>query len=337
MNDSTSTNPGTRVRRGWIDKLLPAFVVLSLLSTVTFIVLFRHEVWDEFRRIVLVGGSYLAVTGIIMIGVYVPWLNRRTAHDDAEQIEEIGSAALGVQRGALILGFGLGVAGGLFSPAAGSFGEHLLYCTINGLLVTLVMVLGTKSTDAFLLRRIDNMTALLGGYMSVAWAEAGCYIGRGIILFAAFAGADRSPFEGFLNVLLFAVLGEATFALAYLVLDLLIPTDYEAEIAGGNVGAGIEVGGFLISLGTVLAASIVGPFTGWGKDVVSYLIAVVPSAAMLVAAIVIVDKFMLRRVQLGTRVHHGKISVSVVAALVMMATAALLSGAVVGPYVKFLG
>lgn len=337
MSQTTNPNPDPQapIRHPWVEKFLPWIVILGVLGTIAFIFFFPHEVREETVRIAFIGGSYLAVVGVVLVTMYVPWLNRRTPHDDEYHIEILGSETLGLQRRGLILGFALGVAGGLFTTDKYSFWIRLAFCLVDSLLVMTVMVIGTKTTDAFLLCRIDNLVELVGGNMAVARAEYSCYVGRGIILFAAFAGADRSPLEGFLNALLFAALGEATFALAYLALDLFIPTDYEKEIQNGNEAAGLEVGDFLLSLAIVLASAIIGPFTGWGRDVVSYLVAVVPTTAMLMAAVILADIFMLRRIKLGTKIHHQKLGVSLTTGAVMRGAAVLLAGAVVGQYVVF--
>jgi len=265
--------------------------------------------------------AYLAVALLIVLGFRFV-LDRLTPYNDTADVVERAIGPIGLQRGALYVGLLIGMSGSLMARPH-EFYSNIGTFTLDGVIVAAALVISTWVTDKYLLLHVKNSLELEAGNWAVAIVETGAYLALGFILNGAFAGVGG----GWLSGLEFWLIGQATLAAVYGLYEWRTRCDVDIEIRERNVALGIEVGAFLLAIGIVERFAIVGPFTGWWRDIVSYLEALIPGLIAIAIVMWIVDLVFLPRVTLRGKPHHRNIAASLVVAGVAVGASVLVGAA----------
>lgn len=264
--------------------------------------------------------AYVAVALVVTLGFRFV-LDRLTPYDDTADVVDRKIGPVGLQRGALYVALFIGMSGSLMAR------PHVFYANVgvfavDAVIMAVALIVSTWVTDKYLLLHVKNSLELEAGNWSVAIVETGAYLALGFILNGAFAGVGG----GWLSGLEFWVIGQGTLAGLYGLYEWRTRCDVDIEIRNRNVALGIEVGGFLLAMGIIERFAIVGPFTGWWRDIVSYLEALVPGLIAIAIVLWFVDLAM-PRITLRGKPHHGNIAASLVFAGVAVGAAVLIGAA----------
>lgn len=220
---------------------------------------------------------YLLIVVLVLYGFKVihDWI---TKYDDDAELRS-GNLAVGLNRGAMYIGLTLAMSGPLLSEQD-SFWLDLGSYALEGVIAVVIMTIAGFVFDKVMLPNIDNREEVGKGNMAVALVEAAGYVGLGFIMLSSFAGSGTASFwRDIGSGALFSGLGLVTLMVIYWVFVLVYKRvrkhRVSEELADGNVAMAIEVLGVIVAMSIVLGFSIIGNFTSWWNDILSYLLAAV--------------------------------------------------------------
>lgn len=205
--------------------------------------------------------------------------------EDRDAGDNLASA---LRRAGLYVGVCLGLAGALSAPSRGFLRDVFSLLWYAPLIVGLFFG-AWRINDRWILPRVNNDEAIRKGNLAVALVEAGAFVATGLVLKASFSGQG-----GFLTGLIFFCLGQLALVGFFKLMEKLTPCNDEREIEEGNPALGLHYAGMLAALGFVLAASLSGDFSNWGRDLGAFAFAAVKGGAALLLVSWITDKTFLR-------------------------------------------
>ncbi|WP_300457629.1 DUF350 domain-containing protein [Desulfobacula sp.] len=268
----------------------------------------------------------------VIVGIFFIWLVKRVddwrtkEFDDDVHIDD-GNLAVGLRRAGLYLGIAIALSGAMGGASKG-FLLDLIQLLIDGLIITGFMFSSRFINDFIMLGNINNDeecvkviikpdgTQVIGN-SAVGMVEAGMFVATGFILHGSISGTGGTFVQGIASAILFFILGQLALLIFGFLYELITPFNVRNEIKSNNLSAGIGLGGILIALGIILMASISGPFTGWGNDVLSFGIYAVYGIVMLLIFKTVVDKLLLPTTNMATEVKEDRN----VAALIVVVSA----------------
>lgn len=210
--------------------------------------------------------------GVVAAFVYLQWftINRITPFSDTEEIFDKNNYAYLVQRLALLAAQAIAMLPSLARPADSVVATLTVMC-LEGLYVFVALLIVRPVVDFVLLRRVNNLSALLQGNLAVGITEAGFYLGFGALLNGSLTGGAPSFGQALASTLVFAVLGLALVIAVFFLHELVTPYDLRQGIADGRVTPALEVAGILVAVAIVVRVGVAGEFTGWGHDLGAFL------------------------------------------------------------------
>lgn len=158
--------------------------------------------------------------------------------------------------------------GALVGPSKGVLID-LVYVGGYSLGGVLLLNLCRIINDKCILYRFSNVKEIVSDRnVGTGATQMGSYIATGLILAGSIYGQGGGPF----TMLVFFVLGQGVLILFSWVYNYFLPYDFHSEIERDNAAAGISFSGALIAVGIVLMHASGGDFTGWGKDIGTFLL-----------------------------------------------------------------
>ncbi len=204
---------------------------------------------------------------VALVGLYVAKLisDRLTPFDDDHMIEEQANAAYAMRRAGMYLALSFAIAGAARAPTNTAFPDNLLWFAIDGLVACIVVgvcvLIGRKLTFP----GISTREAIAHENIAIGWVELGARLALGIVAFAAFQG------EGDLQgAIVFTLLSQLVLVGSFYLFTLINKFDLRAELKDGNAAAGIMSGGWMVSLGLILGASVASPPNDWITDLAGF-------------------------------------------------------------------
>ncbi len=193
---------------------------------------------------------------------------------------ENNNIALGIRRGSMYLGLMIGAMGTLNSAIS----EQLL----DQFLLLCFMFAAFLISNKILFKNVENTQEIIKGNKAIAIGEAGLFLATGIIAYASFSG--NGPWY---SSIVFFILGQAVLLLAAKAYDYIYK-DLKEKIQRRSVASAIMLASLLISFSLILKSSIIGDFTSWESDLISFLkMSIFGFILLVLFANVIIDKLFL--------------------------------------------
>jgi len=237
------------------------------------------------------------------------------SHYDADvEIEENNNLGIALRRA--------GLYGGIAIAMFFTLGDIKMQF-INGATVVGFMFIALIISEKIVFPSFDNTVALKAGNVSLGFAEAGLYLGTGVIAMASMAGTGP-----WISTIVFFVLGQLVLLLAVRLAEFTNKGLLE-EIKLGNVAAGIMLGGMTFAYALILKGAIMGPFTGWAADITAFAISTVLGGLMLfLFANKAIDKLFLPGSSITKEIKEKNVAAITVVIGLKIAIAFIISGAV---------
>ncbi|MCK5100687.1 MAG: DUF350 domain-containing protein, partial [Desulfobacteraceae bacterium] len=160
--------------------------------------------------------------------------------------------------------------------------------------------------DKIMLGHINNDQECMKGNAAVGVVEACMYIATGFVINGSLSGLSTSLIEGVVSTIVFFILGQFVLLVFGYLYEVITPFNVRDEIKNNNLAAGISLGGILVALGIILRASIEGPFTGWGTDIVNFGIYALYGIIMLLVCRSVIDKILLPTTKIAVEITEDK-------------------------------
>ena len=206
--------------------------------------------------------ALLPTIGLAILFVAKLISDRLTPFDDNKTIEEEGNTAYAMRRVGMFLALALGIAGAIRGLNRMPFPDSAMWVAISAslaaLLVGACILIGRKLTFP----KVSMREAAANQNLAIAYVELGARVAIGVIAYAAFQG------EGDLSDgIVFMILAQLALVASFYVYELVTRYNMREELMKGNGAAGITAGGWMLSLGLILAAAISGPSEDWITDI----------------------------------------------------------------------
>lgn len=259
----------------------------------------------------------LAMPGLVVVAVALllgKWIFDRThAFDENQQIEDQQNAAFGVVYAAYFVALALAMAGALFQ--SGEASVWLVAAKILGEcgLVLILMRASLWVNDRFILSKFSvNKEILEDRNLGVALCVAGALIATGLSLNGALTGYSPSHLItfreerllAFRDILLYWAFGQVILIVGARLYQWTAGYDVHRIIElDDNTAVGMSFGGYLVGLGIVARASLVGAGRDpLGNEILRTLTIAVIGVALLIASRVLIDLVFLKRSNLNSEI-----------------------------------
>ncbi|RYG34024.1 DUF350 domain-containing protein [bacterium] len=205
--------------------------------------------------------GFLAISLVLMVAAKLI-ADLLTRYDDDEEIRERENGALSLRRAGMYLGLSIGLGGALLHSRGGyTFAEEMMTFGLAGGLLVVILLVAQVLNEAVMLRGLKTHEAIRTNNPAVGAVEFGQFVATGVIAAGALSG------EGSLwSSILFMAFGQVGLLLAFGLYARLVHWNVKEEIGGGNLAAGVLVGGRLMALGVIVAGSISGDNTTLSND-----------------------------------------------------------------------
>lgn len=258
----------------------------------------------------------------IAYAVLFQWVfNRLTPYNDRD-VKLSGNKAARLTRQGATLGYLIAIQGTLLNHFASQTARVETFA-LDGVVAMAVFALMYYAVDAAVLRHVHNDVEIAKGNRAVAMVEASAYVALGLVMNASFGGGgDPTLVAGLASAALFSAIGMVTVLLVYTVYTIgwkLRGCGLDEQVRLGNRAAAVEAGSLLLAISISLWFSIIGDFTGWVHDIVTYAEAAAYSVAAVMVGRSLVSLLThgLGRTKKG--VHHGSMKKAVIVGMVSIA------------------
>jgi uncharacterized membrane protein YjfL (UPF0719 family) len=214
-------------------------------------------------------GQAIAFSAIAFLWMWLAKLftdvRMRSVYDADQQITEARNLAVGLRRAGMYLGVGIGMLGAL-SGGGGAFVPDATLMLVEGGVMVAFLFVAQRISDAVVVHGIANDEALRDGNVAVGLVELGISVATGLIAYGSFAGEGG----GIVSAIVFFALGQLALLAMSLIYERITPYHVVDGVRGGNVAAGLMLGGMLLAFGFILQSSLAGPFVGWSEDLLGF-------------------------------------------------------------------
>ena len=242
------------------------------------------------------------------------------------------NTAVGVVFGGFMFSVGLAVAGCLFGRVPNEpVWIDALEMLVEGVVIIVLLLLSIWVNDVVILRSFSVVKEIREDRnLGAAFCVTGSCLASGLILNGALSGYSRGFWEGLRDISLYWFVGQGLLALAGFVYHRLARYDVHHVIQyDDNAAAGLGFGGFLLGLGLVVRASMVGsgnfPLAG---ELMSTVCMGVLGLVLLSAVNTVTTLFVLPRVNYEVEVEMKR---NLAAAAVIASMSLALALAIAGP------
>ncbi len=191
------------------------------------------------------------------------------------------NTAYGIRTFSLMTAISIALYGTLKTVSQQEFGNYFLQLVINGLVVTIFVLIAQYVNDVFIITGLNNNEAVARKNNAVAVTETGSSIATAVIAYGAFSGGIGSRF---VQSVVFLILGQVVLIAVFHLFDWLHPADLLGNIRTGEVPSAIVSSGMLIAVSLILKSAIQGQFFGWGKGFAEFFFAAAMGLGLLVTA-----------------------------------------------------
>ncbi|MEY3012923.1 MAG: hypothetical protein RIT45_1658 [Pseudomonadota bacterium] len=198
------------------------------------------------------------MVGLLLLVVGRKLFERQAGLPLVDEVGGRGNAAAGAWVGGQILGLGLAIKGVLFG--AEGLLDVLFSGVVGGVLAMLLLTGGSWLLDGMVLHRFDARTEVqrdrnLGtGVVLGAGAVA-----TGLVLDGALSGHSEGFFSGIRDIFFYFFAAQAFLVAAARLFEKIAPFDVSDAIETHDSAAvGFALGGFLVAIGVVVRASVLG-------------------------------------------------------------------------------
>ena len=192
-------------------------------------------------------------------------LRMRAVYDADREIAESQNLAIALRRSGLYLGVAIGMLGAL-SGSGASFGADVVEMVLEGAAMVVFLFIAQAITDAVVVPGIKNAEAVRDGNVAVGLVEFGVFVATGLVAYGSFTGEGG----GLPSAIVFFTLGQLALILLAVVYERMTPYHVVEQVRGGNVAAGLMLGGMLLAFGFILNSSLSGSFVGWTEDLLGF-------------------------------------------------------------------
>jgi uncharacterized membrane protein YjfL (UPF0719 family) len=263
----------------------------------------------------------LALVAVAWIVVYI----LTTAFDDHKEIIERRTVPFILIRTSMLAGQVIATLA-LVSVKSDNTKLDLLWLALGGFGIIVVFNLLRPVLDLLLYGKLLSANVLRDASLASAIVQASFYVAVGLIIGGAFTGSAPSVSVAIRSTLLFTGLGLLVLLVAYLLAGKLYGMR-RAVKNDGNRAAALILGSIVVGLGFMLQTAIAGDFTGWVDGLIGFAIYAVIGIVVLVAIVPLLDRLVLRKVNITGLINadawQTAIVTSTVIALVAMAMSSI--------------
>lgn len=226
-----------------------------------------------------------------------------------------GNSAVAIRRAGMYLGLMIGALGTLSSSIQVQIMDQGLLILFMGLVYLI--------SDKVVFSNINNTKEISKGNKSLAIAEAGLFIGTGIIAYASFAGNGI-----WYSSIVFFALGQVMLLLMTLVYETLYK-EIKINVEQGKITSGIMLGSLMIAFSLILKSAIIGDFVSWEQDLISFFNMSVVGLIMLVLfANILIDKVFLPNLTIKESLEKDNIAPIILISSIKIGIALLINMAI---------
>lgn len=218
-----------------------------------------------------------------------------------EQLVRKDNKAIAVHFVGYLVGVALIVEGVLEAPSRGLV-LGLIDVAIWGLVGMVLLLIAGRLNDKFILKGIKAREAmLLEGNLAVAVVEAAAYLGSAALIRAIVMGESLGWVFDLSLTLFYFCLGQAAFFVYAWIYQRLTRYDDLAEIASGNIAAGLTLGANLAAMGFLMSVPLKQSYS-----LVWFLAWFVVGNATLAAFRWVMDHLIISSEALDQEIHQDK-------------------------------
>ncbi|RYG22582.1 DUF350 domain-containing protein [bacterium] len=238
-----------------------------------------------------------------------------TRYDDDLEVRERANGALALRRAGMYLGLAIGLASSLSQPGV-SFPSDLLAFAQDGALLIAVLLIAQVVNEKVMLRGLRTHEAIRENNLAVGAVEFGQFVATGLIFAGAILGEGNHR-----SSILFAVLGQVGLLLAFELYGRFARWNVRAEIGGGNVAAGVLLGGRLLALGVIVNNSVAGDSSTLAKDLLSFGVYYVYGLILLAGVTWLADLVFLPKARLHEMIEKRNVPAVALLSAITLAVA----------------
>ena len=276
-----------------------------------------------------VGTNSLPTLGIVLVAIWIGKLIRDllTSYKIDEELTTKNNVAVGIEMAGYYTGLAIAISGVLINGGGTSLVSNLLNIALYSLIAIVLMNISAFINDSLILYKFNNRKELIEDRNAGTGAVmAGSYIATSFIINAAISGEMAANWwKSLLACFVFFVLGQIVLILAGLWYQIITKYDIHKVIGeDNNVAAGVGFGGFLIAMGYIVRAAMIGDSTSWGIDLVSFLLYVIIAFILLTIGQKITDFVFLPKAKMDDEIGiQGNIAAAAIAVSIYIAIALL--------------
>lgn len=159
--------------------------------------------------------------------------------------------------------------------------ESAGWLLLEGLWVVIALITARWFIDWVILRKTKNQELLLKGNLGVGIAEAGAYVGIGLLLGGSLTGTAETVGLTLASTVIFYLLGLLFVATVFWLYELVTPYHLRRNLEEGSVPAGIELAGVFVAACAAVQVGVAGDFESWGSDLVWFFVTALIAVLLL--------------------------------------------------------
>ncbi len=248
-----------------------------------------------------------------------------------EELTTKDNPAFGVFLAAFLVAIGIAVAGASDGIEL-SLMDDLIPVVSYGALAVVLLLLSIGINNLLILRKFDIYKEMITDRnVGTAMAVAGGTLATGLMLNGALTGESDSFAMGLRDVLVYWAIGQALLVIGGFCFQAMTKYDVHHEIGErDNVAVGVSFGGYLLALGILLRASMVGATSNLMEEIPVIVVVFASGLILLAMARVIADWVFLPKAPLNREVAKEKNAAAGAIAAASFIVVAILLSAVLG-------
>jgi len=256
--------------------------------------------------------------------------DKTTKYNFNEQLTAKDNPAFGLHLALYYLGVTIAMAGASFGAGAAEFNSDIVDVSIYTIIAILLVRASIWVNDKMVLRNFSIQKEMIQDRnVGTAFVVGASCVATGLVINGALSGESISAFHSIRDLLVYWVIGQVSLVVGSLVFQKITSYDIHHTIEhDDNAAAGLSFAGFLIGIGIIIRAGLMGASSAIAEEIVTTLVMVAFGTGMLCITRVIVDKAFLPASRLCHEVANDKNSgAAAVAAAVFVCLALAFSSA----------
>jgi len=211
---------------------------------------------------------------VVIFYVVVLWwvFDLMTPFNDREELFRKNNLAYLLQRLGLVAGQVIAMLAVIPDFDVDRPWESAGWLLLEGLWVAIALITARWFVDWVVLRKTKNQELLLKGNLGVGIAEAGAYVGIGLLLGGSLTGTAETAWLSLASTVIFYLLGLLFVAAVFWLYELVTPYHLRRNLEEGSVPAGIELAGVFVAACVAVQVGVAGDFESWGSDLVWFFV-----------------------------------------------------------------